>query len=72
MNALTDQSPMPFGAHKGKKMENVPASYLLWLWEECEVWNQPHRDIHQYIADSLSALMKECPNYIVTHTPKKK
>lgn len=72
MNKLTDQSPMPFGKHKDKPMEKVPASYLLWLWEECEVWNQPERDIHHYIVDNLTALTKECPNYIVTHFPKKK
>lgn len=28
---LTDQDPMPFGIHKGKPMEKVPASYLDWL-----------------------------------------
>lgn len=31
MKELTDQDPMPFGAHKGKPMEEVPASYLDWL-----------------------------------------
>lgn len=30
MNALTDTDLMPFGKHKGAKMEKVPASYLLW------------------------------------------
>lgn len=28
---LTDESPFPFGAHKGKKMKDVSASYLDWL-----------------------------------------
>jgi hypothetical protein len=31
MAVLTDKDPMPFGAHKGKPMEDVPASYLDWL-----------------------------------------
>lgn len=32
MNAhLTDEDPFSFGAHKGKKMKDVPASYLDWL-----------------------------------------
>jgi hypothetical protein len=28
---LTDQSTMPFGKNKGKTLEDVPASYLIWL-----------------------------------------
>lgn len=27
----TDQEPMPFGEYRGIPLENVPASYLLWL-----------------------------------------
>ncbi len=30
---MTDNSLMPFGKYKGEKMANVPASYLLWLYE---------------------------------------
>lgn len=28
---LTDFSLMPFGQHRGRAMEDVPAEYLLWL-----------------------------------------
>ena len=28
---MNDNSLMPFGKHKGEKLANVPASYLLWL-----------------------------------------
>jgi uncharacterized protein (DUF3820 family) len=28
---LEDDSLMPFGKHEGDKMEDIPASYLLWL-----------------------------------------
>ena len=31
--AMTDNSLMPYGKFKGKKMINVPADYLLWLYE---------------------------------------
>lgn len=31
--ALTDNSFMPYGKFKGKKMVNVPADYLLWLYD---------------------------------------
>lgn len=67
---LTDQSLMPFGKHRGKNMEDVPASYLLWLWEE-DKWNEPG-DLHDYIADSFTALTKQAKDFIVTHHPKKK
>lgn len=33
-NELTDKSPMPYGQHKGFKMEDVPAKYLMWLLEK--------------------------------------
>lgn len=56
---LDDQSPMPFGKHKGKKMEDVPAEYLLWLRD------QNHTGpVREYIEENLSALLKECPDYI--------
>lgn len=31
---MTDQDLMPFGKYKGEKMEDVPASYLLWLRDQ--------------------------------------
>jgi len=34
MASLSDNSLMPFGAHKGRKMIDVPASYLVWLMGE--------------------------------------
>lgn len=30
---LTENSIMPYGKYKGKKMFNIPADYLLWLRE---------------------------------------
>lgn len=32
MEELTDKSPMPFGEHKDKPMEEVPADYFHFLW----------------------------------------
>jgi uncharacterized protein (DUF3820 family) len=32
MNALNDTDLMPFGKYKGQPMQDVPASYLHWLW----------------------------------------
>lgn len=31
MSKLTDDSPIPFGKHKGTLMKDVPASYLDWF-----------------------------------------
>lgn len=62
MSALTDTDLMPFGKHKGAKMEKVPASYLLWLWNQ---GNISHPGVRGYIENSLSALEKECPDTIV-------
>ncbi len=35
-NRLTDSDPMPFGKHKGIRMEDVPAKYLHWLWSKSD------------------------------------
>lgn len=60
VETLTDLSPMPFGKHKGQLMQDVPASYLFWLWTEgC---NNPQ--VKQYIESNLPALKKELPDAI--------
>ena len=32
MKQLQDTDPMPFGAHKGVPMQDVPAQYFHYLW----------------------------------------
>lgn len=61
--ALTDESIMPFGKHKGKEMANVPASYLLWIYDE---WTLPnprfgfvHQEVKAYIEKNMDVLRKE-------------
>lgn len=52
---FTDNTLMPFGVHKGKAMINVPAKYLLWLYNEgCN-----HAQVKKYITDNLDAINKE-------------
>lgn len=57
---LTDNSPMPFGKYRGRKMKEVPASYLDWLhgqpwiedWGEVLAYIQANRKvIDQELAD---------------------
>lgn len=54
-NILTDDSPMPFGKFKGKRMEEVPAAYLIWLHEN----NKCSGNVKAYIEDNLDALRLE-------------
>ena len=65
---MNDLTPMPFGKHKDTPMQDVPANYLLWLWDN-GVHKQPGKPIHAYIKKSFSALMKECPDYIAENMP---
>lgn len=53
--ALNDDSLMPYGVHKGEKMANVPATYLMWLYNE----NKCNKDVRDYIDDNLDVLEKE-------------
>jgi uncharacterized protein (DUF3820 family) len=44
---------MPYGSHKGTKMTNVPAQYLLWLYEN----NKCSGEVKAYIIDNLDILI---------------
>ena len=64
MAKMNDNTPMPFGKHKGKAMVEVPASYLLWYWNEHEgqstVGMYPDkRNVLKYIEENLDVLKKE-------------
>ena len=52
---LTDESLMPFGIHKDTKMANVPASYLMWLWNN----HKCSGDVQIYISQNLEVLQSE-------------
>lgn len=55
---LTDESPMPFGIHKDEKMANVPAKYLLWLYENNKCTSQ----VKDYIVENLDVIKLEAFN----------
>lgn len=63
MSTLTDQDQMPFGKFKGFRMEDVPASYLGWLWND-GLYEKPESPVHGYIVDNMAALEKEDPDRI--------
>jgi hypothetical protein len=55
--ALTDLDLMPFGKHKGTPMQDVPASYLEWLWNKRPLVDQ--KAVENYIWNSKEAIEKE-------------
>jgi uncharacterized protein (DUF3820 family) len=55
MNEMNDESLMPFGKYKGDKMANIPADYLLWLYENSKVYGE----VKQYIKDNLDVIKSE-------------
>lgn len=52
---LTDKSLMPYGKYKGVEMANVPADYLLWLYDNEKCSNE----VKDYIVDNLEILRME-------------
>jgi uncharacterized protein (DUF3820 family) len=56
-----DLDLMPFGKHRGERLQDVPASYFHWLWQQ-----RPLSDIklEQYIQNNLPALKIEHPDGI--------
>ena len=63
MNELSDMDPMPFGKYKGKPMQDVPASYLHWLWTNGKQADR-HCPVAHYIRLNLGVLEKEHPDGI--------
>ena len=64
---LQDTDKMPFGKHKGTPMQDVPASYLHWLWaNERDPMSRKTKvdQVAAYIERNLSALKKEHPDGI--------
>lgn len=55
--AFTDDTKMPFGKHQGKRMEEVPADYLIWLYDEYK--DTLREGLRLYIEDNLDVLKKE-------------
>jgi hypothetical protein len=58
MTELADTDPMPFGKHKGTPMQDVPASYLHWLWVNGKQ-DDLGSPVGNYIFRNLDALKKE-------------
>lgn len=52
---MKDTDLMEFGKHEGKALANVPADYLLWLYDN----NRAHGDLKKYIEYNMDVLKKQ-------------
>lgn len=63
-SGLQDTSPMPFGLHKGKPMQDVPASYLHWFYTTQKPYGPSGVAVYDYIKRNVNALKEEYPDGI--------
>ena len=68
MPKLTDNSIMPWGKHKGKKLANIPNDYLLWLRDEIQKTvpirrSLDNKELLEYIEDNMDVINKETKKY---------
>jgi len=49
---LDDEDEMPYGEHKGEKMGDLPAKYLIWLYEN----NRCSQKVKAYIDENMDFL----------------
>lgn len=52
---MNDYTKLTFGPHEGTALINVPADYLLYLYEE----NICYGDLKEYIEDNMDAIKLE-------------
>lgn len=52
---LTDSDLMPTGKHKGEKMEDIPAKYLLYIYEN----DMCNARVRKYIEDNLDVIKQQ-------------
>ena len=63
MTALQDTDPMPFGKHKGVVLQDVPASYFHYVWQN-GMKEDRVSPVADYIRRNLSSLKLEHPDGI--------
>lgn len=59
MQTLTDTDAMPFGKHKGDRMQDVPAQYLLWLRDQMISGGTLKGPVWYYIEENLDTLLQQ-------------
>ena len=70
--AFTHDDGITFGKYNGTRMRDVPASYLLWLWNN-GMWKDTlsnHSDpVRLYIIKHFNTLETDCPDLVIDHRP---
>jgi DNA polymerase-3 subunit epsilon len=61
---LSDTDKMPFGKYKGQPMQDVPASYLHWLWTQQGMEHDKQSAVADYIRRNKGILETEYPDGI--------
>lgn len=58
---MKEDEVMPFGKHQGKKLANVPASYLVWFYESSVIrrLDGDGRRVWKYCEANINDLRKE-------------
>ncbi len=56
---MTDNDLMPFGKYQGQKMANVPAEYLMYIYDKGWVSIHKFNKVFWYIKDNLRVLQVE-------------
>lgn len=57
---MSDTDLMPFGMHKGEMMEDVPASWLMWLRDNgSETVRNMYAEVFNYIEENMDVIQKE-------------
>lgn len=51
-----DETPMPFGKHKGTLMRDVPANYLLWLADQPD-FGEKNPNLLKYVEERRESLV---------------
>lgn len=54
---LSDDSKMPFGKYKGRKMKTVPAKYLMYLIQQD--WIEEWPRVQDYIRRNLKVIQQD-------------
>lgn len=52
---ITDETIMTYGKHRGKEFQEIPADYLIWLYEETDC----PLNIKTYVEDNMDVLEAE-------------
>lgn len=64
MKQLQDTDKMPWGKYKDKLMQDVPASYFHYFWQEKGLKNDKQDPVADYIRRNIHAFQKENPDLL--------